>query len=124
MASVAVPEPALREEVREPYDVLLPYSKYHDVERPFGFTEPPSVADVGPTAAAGPVTAVGGLRVVNVLSAPATEPASLVATILKWYVVPGVRPLNVFETFVEFAPDPALDEEVFVPYAVVVPISK
>ena len=27
----------------------VPYSKYHDVERPFGFTVPPSVADVGPT---------------------------------------------------------------------------
>lgn len=81
--SVAVPEPAPFEDVRDPYVVLVPYSKNHEVERPFGFSEPPSVADLGPTAAAAPVTAVGGLWVVNVLSAPVTVPASLVATIRK-----------------------------------------
>ena len=43
----------------------MPYSKYHEVERPFGFTEPPSVADVGPTDDAAPVATVGGLWVVN-----------------------------------------------------------
>ena len=32
--------------------------------------------------------------------------------------------MTVFETFVELEPEPALDDEVFVPYAVVVPISK
>ena len=46
-----VPEPALAVEVRAPYEVVVPYSTYHVVERPFGLTEPPSVADVGPTAA-------------------------------------------------------------------------
>ena len=44
-----MPEPALRDEVFDPYEVPVPYSKYHDVERPFGFTEPPRVTDAGPT---------------------------------------------------------------------------
>jgi hypothetical protein len=83
-ARIAVPDPAPREDVRDPYAVLFPYSKYHEVERPFEFNEPPSVADVGPTPAAAPVTTVGALWVVNVLSAPVTVPASLVATIRKW----------------------------------------
>lgn len=82
-ARVAVPDPAPREDVRDPYAVLVPYSKVHEVERPFGFNEPPSVADVGPTPAAAPVTTVGALWVVNVLSAPVTVPASLVATTRK-----------------------------------------
>jgi hypothetical protein len=79
-ARTAVPEPALRDEVFKPYEVLVPYSTYHDVERPFGFTEPPRVAEVGPTPVAWPVITVGALWVVNTWSAPADVPASLVAT--------------------------------------------
>ena len=75
-----MPDPALREDVLEAYDVLVPYWMYHEVDRPFGLTEPPRVAEVGPTPDACPVTAVGAFCVVNVRSAPATVPASLVAT--------------------------------------------
>jgi hypothetical protein len=71
-------------DVRDPYFVDVPYSKYHEVERPFGLSEPPSVADVGPTDVAAPVATLGGLCVVNVLSEPVTLPASLVATSRKW----------------------------------------
>jgi hypothetical protein len=71
-------------DVRDPYLVEVPYSKYHEVERPFGLSEPPSVADVGPTDDAAPVATVGGLWVVNALSEPLTVPASLVATSRKW----------------------------------------
>ena len=78
-----MPEPA-PVDVFDPYDVLVPYSTYHEVERPFGFTEPPSVADVGPTPVAGPVTTVGAWSVVNAWSEPVDVPASLVATIRKW----------------------------------------
>ena len=55
---LAVPEPALREEVRELYEGLVPYCTYHVVERPLGLTEPPSVAEVGPTTDAEPVTKI------------------------------------------------------------------
>ena len=79
-ATVADPEPALRDEVRELYDVLVPYWTNHEVERPLGLTEPPSVAEVGPTARGGPVTTVGAVVVVNVRSEPLVVPASLVAT--------------------------------------------
>ncbi len=74
------PAPALREDVREPYEVVVPYSTYHDVERPFGFTVPPSEADVGVTVVAGPVIAIGALFVVKVLSAPTIVPATFFAT--------------------------------------------
>ena len=43
---VLVPEPALFSAVFEPYPVLVPYSKYHVVARPFGSTVPLSVAVV------------------------------------------------------------------------------
>ena len=80
-----MPEPALRDEVFDPYEVLVPYSKYHDVERPFGFTEPPRVADgradVGRLAGGH-----GGcaLRRERPGLHPLTVPASLVATRRKW----------------------------------------
>jgi hypothetical protein len=83
-ARVAVPEPALRVEVFDPYDVACPYSKYHEVGRPFGFTEPPRVTAVGPTPVACAVITVGALRVENTWSPPAVAPASLVATRRKW----------------------------------------
>ena len=38
--------------------------------------------------------------------------------------MPDVSPVTVFETFVELEPEPALDVDVFDPYAVVVPYSK
>jgi len=83
-ARVAVPEPALRVEVFDPYDVACPYSKYHEVERAFGFTEPPRVAELGPTPVACPVITVGALWVANTWSTPVVVPASLVATRRKW----------------------------------------
>ena len=79
-----MPEPALRDELLDPYVVLVPYSTYHEVERPFGFTVPPSVADVGPTAVAAPVLTVGALWVVKDLIRARDGPASLVATRRKW----------------------------------------
>jgi hypothetical protein len=45
---------------------------------------PPSVAEVGPTAVACPVTTAGALWVVKAWSAPVAEPASLVAISRKW----------------------------------------
>ena len=78
-ASEIVPEPTLSDELLDPYPVLVPYSTYHDVERPFGFTVPPSAAEVGPIAVAEPVVTVGTPCVVKARSAPATVPASLVA---------------------------------------------
>ena len=39
-------------------------------------------------------------------------------------MVPALRPLTVFETFVAFVPEPAPEDDVFVPYDVVVPYSK
>ena len=74
----------LRDELLDPYAVLVPNSTNHDVERPFGFTVPPSVADVGPIAAAGPVLTVGADWVVKTRSEPLTVPASLDATRRKW----------------------------------------
>ena len=38
---------------------------YHEVERPFGFTVPASVADVGATPVARPVTTIGAPCVVK-----------------------------------------------------------
>jgi hypothetical protein len=58
----------------------VPYSKYQVVERPFGVTVPLSVADVGVTELAPPVTLPGAAPVVKVRSAPLLVPASLVAT--------------------------------------------
>ena len=70
--------------MRDPYDTLVPYSKYHVVERPAGLTEAERRAEVGPIWSAGPVVTAGALRVVRVRSAPVTVPASLVATMRKW----------------------------------------
>ena len=57
---------------------------YHVVDRPFGFTAPASVADVGPTAVAWAVATIGAPCVVNAWSEPVALPASLVATRRKW----------------------------------------
>ena len=38
--------------------------------------------------------------------------------------MPDLSPFTVFETLVELEPEPALEDDVFVPYAVVVPYSK
>jgi hypothetical protein len=121
---VAVPEPAFRVEVFDPYEVVCPTSKYHEVERAFGFTEPLRVAPFGPMPVACPVVTVGALWVVKTWSPPAVVPASLVATRRKWYVAPDARPLTVFVTLDEDVPEPALEVDVFAPYAVVVPYSK
>jgi len=74
----------LPDEVFDPYDRLAPYSTYRDVERPFGLRAPPTVAELGPTAVAWPVTTVGASSVMKAWSAPVTVPASLVATGRKW----------------------------------------
>ena len=76
------PEPAFRPDVREPYDVVLPYSTYHDVKRPFGFTVPPREAEVGVTVPAEAVIAIGALFVAKTPSAPTIVPATFVATSL------------------------------------------
>ncbi len=79
-----VPEPMPRADVREPYDVERPYSTYTEVERPFGFTVPWTVAAVAPMAMTGPVTTVGPESVLNVRSSPLTVPALFTATRRKW----------------------------------------
>jgi hypothetical protein len=56
-----VPEPALVDDVFEPYPVLVPYSTYHVVAEPFGLTLPETVALVGASAVTGPVVAVGAV---------------------------------------------------------------
>ena len=60
--------------------MLVPYSKYHVVARPFGSTLPLSVAPLGLTPVAVPVTAIGADRVVKIPSAPRLVPAPFVAT--------------------------------------------
>jgi len=92
--TAAVPEPTLRDDVREPYFVLVPYSNQYDVERPFALTLAVSVAEVESTFAAAPVVAVGWPVVANRTVSLRTSPASLRATMRKWYVVPGRSPLT------------------------------
>jgi hypothetical protein len=60
--------------------VLVPYSKNHVVARPFGSTLPLSVAEVGVTLVAAPVTTAGAAEVVKSPSAPRLVPAPFVAT--------------------------------------------
>jgi hypothetical protein len=60
--------------------VLVPYSKYHVVARPFGSTVPLSVADVVVTFVAEPVTAIGAADVVKIPSEPRAVPEAFVAT--------------------------------------------
>jgi hypothetical protein len=60
--------------------VLVPYSTYQVVGRPFGSTVPFSVADVAVTLDAVPVTAAGADAVVKIPSAPRLVPAAFVAT--------------------------------------------
>jgi hypothetical protein len=79
----AVPEPALCAPVFEPYEVDVPYSNHHVVERPFGVTEPRRLAVEGVIETASPVVTVGVELVTKLASLPAVVPASLVATIRK-----------------------------------------
>jgi hypothetical protein len=60
--------------------VLVPYSKYQVVARPFGSTVPLRVAVVVDTLVAEPVTATGPAEVVKIPSAPRSVPAPFVAT--------------------------------------------
>ena len=60
--------------------MLVPYSKCHEVARPFGSTEPLSVADEALTEVAEPVTTPGAASVVNTPSAPRLVPAVDIAT--------------------------------------------
>ena len=76
----AAPEPASVTAVFVPYEVEVPYSTYHVVGSPFGFTVPPSVAVVGPTAVAGEVTTTGGAAVVNRPSPPFVVAVAFLAT--------------------------------------------
>jgi adenylate kinase family enzyme len=71
--TLPVPEPAFCVDVFEPYEVLVPYSTYQLVDWPPGFTVPPAVADVGPTAETGPVMAVGAAA----YAAPARQPSRI-----------------------------------------------
>ena len=77
-------EPAFFDEVRVPYPVLVPYSKYQFVERPFGVTVPLSLAVVGEIEDAALVETDGAPLVVKVASAPFVVPPSEVATRRKW----------------------------------------
>src|SRR3954471_5010619 len=109
------PEPALCDDVFDPEPVEVPYSNHQVVERPFGVTAPRRVAEVGAIAVASPVATVGAELVVNVASLPVVVPASLVATMRKWYVRPATRPLIPAETGCALVAEPALFELVFVP---------
>jgi hypothetical protein len=60
--------------------VLVPYSKYQVVARPFGSTDPATVAVVSVTAVAAPVVATGAGEVEKIPSWPLVVPALLVAT--------------------------------------------
>jgi hypothetical protein len=55
----AVPFPALRAPVLEPYAVVVPYSTYQLVSSPPGPTFPATTAEDAPTEVAAPVTADG-----------------------------------------------------------------
>ena len=60
--------------------MLVPYSKYQTVARPFGSTVPFSVAELVVTFVAAPVTAAGAAEVAKIPSAPRLVPAPFVAT--------------------------------------------
>ncbi len=60
--------------------MLVPYSKYQFVVRPFGSTVPLSVAEPTVMLVAEPVTDRGGERVVKTPSAPRVVPPPFVAT--------------------------------------------
>ena len=54
------------------------------------------------------VPPVGAAAVVNDASRAAACPVALVATMWKWYVVDGARPVSTAETGCALDPDPAL----------------
>lgn len=60
--------------------MLVPYSKYQVVARPFGSTVPASAADVAVTLEAAPVTATGPDEVLKMPSSPRLVAAPFVAT--------------------------------------------
>jgi hypothetical protein len=60
------PEPAPASAAEEPYDVVVPYSKWYVVDDPLGSTLPFNVALVSPTDVAEPVVTLGFTRVANV----------------------------------------------------------
>ena len=60
--------------------MLVPYSKYYVVARPFGLTVPLSVADVGVDARRGAGDHAARTSVVKIPSAPWLVPAPFVAT--------------------------------------------
>ena len=80
----AVPEPALFEEVFEPYEVVGPYSNHHVVAFPLGLTEPVRVAPEVDAPCAEPVSTTGGPALPKVRSLPKVVPAGLEATRRKW----------------------------------------
>jgi hypothetical protein len=77
---VLVPEPTLTTGLLAPYEVVVPYSKYALVPRPFGLTRPFNVAPVGPMLDAELVETAGAGLVVNDRLPPMDVPASLEAT--------------------------------------------
>ena len=87
--------------------MLVPYSKCQVVLCPFGLTWPFSLALVVVTELAGFVVTLGAEAGVNVWSEPRLVPPSLVATSLKWYVRPVVRPETGAETLTGLVPEPA-----------------
>ena len=60
--------------------MLVPYSKYQTVARPFGSTVPFNVAELVVTFVALPVAAAGAADVAKIPSAPRLVPAPFVAT--------------------------------------------
>ena len=76
---------------------------------------PVSVADVPVTLLGVSVCATGFPAVANVASAPAIVPVTFVATSLKWYVAPPIRPVTAADMLFAVVPEPALTAGVFVP---------
>src|SRR5512146_1633610 len=114
-ACAVVPEPAEGDAVFNPYESEVPYSNHQVVDRPFGVTCPRRGAVVTATGLASAVTATGAELVVKVASAPVEVPASLFATILKWYVLPTWRFAMATASFCGLDPEPPLLTAVFVP---------
>src|SRR4051812_6514807 len=98
-----------------PYAVVVPHSMYPVDASPFGFTVPDSVADVPVMFDAEPLTTIGGPAVLNVLSRPFVVPPALEATMRKWYVVFGDRPVRSATAVTLAMAAPALPSGVEVP---------
>jgi hypothetical protein len=76
------PDPALASTAGDcdPYDVVVPYSKWYVVDDPLGSTLPFNVALVSPTDVAEPVVTAGFISVAKVRSDPTVVPPEFVAT--------------------------------------------